>query len=430
MLFKGSIGETARRRMCKVSGNTAIGMNGRRIGQYRTEARLTPAHLPRTGGPATAAECGSKLIVVSAVGGNGGRAPRHSGPAGRGASRRDAGSGGAAVRTGAAVSAQGAGRGGAVICPGPSFARASGGGVAREQADGIAPDAPNRNYRDRNHKPEVAVALEPYWMMSGIRCCSEVVRHLKAVGVPELRAATVALRQRPTERALGSLLATALQLNDRQRADLVSRTVEHAASQLRAGDRGTNAEGTGPQSGALTEAEAAARWVERLAVSYPGDAGILAPYLLNVVHLAPGEGIFTGAGTLNAALSGTAAELQANSDDVLRGDLAVKHVDAPELLRVARFAPQDAAVLNPAAEFALSSVALDSLPRDTGFFSATVGGPEIRLFLHGDAVVIDAQGRSLDCRAGEALFVPATVAGYRARGTGLLFRARVPEPDR
>ena len=83
----------------------------------------------------------------------------------------------------------------------------------------------------------------------------------------------------------------------------------------------------------------------------------------------------------------------------------------------------------PAAEFALSSVALDRL-RDTGFFSATVDGPEVLLFLHGNATVTAEQGRSLGCRGGEALFVPAAVGGYRVRGTALLFRARVPEPDR
>ena len=231
----------------------------------------------------------------------------------------------------------------------PSLAQAAE-GFGRERAAVIAPDAPNRNYRDRNHKPEVAGALEPYWMMSGFRPYAEVVRHLEADGVPDLQAPTVALRQRPTERALGSLLATALQLNDRERADRVSRTVEHAARQLRADDCGTTAKGTGPQSGVVTEAEASARWVERLAVSYPGDAGVLVPYLLNLVHLAPGEGIFTGAGTLHAALSGTAVELQANSDNVLRGGLTVKHVHVPELLRVARFAPENAAVLNPPAD--------------------------------------------------------------------------------
>ena len=310
----------------------------------------------------------------------------------------------------------------------PSLAHAAD-GFAREQAAGIPPDAPSRNYRDRNHKPELAVALEPYWMMSGFRPYAELVRRLESVDVPELRAATATLREIQTERALGSLLATALQLSDRQRADLVRRTAEHAASQLRDG-------------GLETGTEAAASWVERLAARYPGDAGVLSPYLLNVVRLAPGEGTFTGAGTLHAALSGTAVELQANSDNVLRGGLTVKHVDVPELLRVARFEPQEAAVLNPAAdangerryptpaeEFALSSVALDGLPRDSGF-SANTTGPEILLFLHGEVTVTDAQGHSLECRSGEALFVPAAVGGYRVHGTALLFRARVPEPNR
>ena len=310
----------------------------------------------------------------------------------------------------------------------PSLAQAAE-GFAREQAAGTPLDAPNRNYRDRNHKPELAVALEPYWMMSGFRPYAELVRHLEAVDEPELRAATATLRERPTEGALGSLLAAALQLNDRQRADLVSHTAEHAAGQLSGG-------------GLETDAEAAAHWAERLAASYPGDAGVLSPYLLNVVHLAPGEGIFTGAGTLHAALSGTAVELQANSNNVLRGGLTVKHVDVPELLRVARFKPQEPAVLNPSAdangerryptpavEFALSSVALDRLPRESGFSSSTTG-PEILLFLHGEATVTDAQGRSLECRSGEALFVPSAVGGYRVRGTALLFRARIPQPGR
>ncbi len=83
----------------------------------------------------------------------------------------------------------------------------------------------------------------------------------------------------------------------------------------------------------------------------------------------------------------------------------------------------------PAAEFALSSVALDRLPHESGF-SANTTGPEILLFLHGEATVTDAHGHSLECRGGEALFVPAAVGGYRVHGTALLFRARIPEPGR
>ena len=317
----------------------------------------------------------------------------------------------------------------------PSSAQAAA-GFAREQAAGIAPDAPNRNYRDRNHKPEVAVALEPYWQLSGFRPYAELVRHLEAIGSLPLQASIDALRHRPGEATVRSLMATALKLSEWQRADLVTCALQYATGILRASSADAGARG--PDEPAV----AAARWVQRLAASYPRDAGAISPYLLNLVHLAPGEGIHIGAGTLHAALQGTAVELQANSDNVLRGGITAKHIDVSELLRVARFAPQQAAVLNPpadangerhyatpAAEFALSSVALDRLPPGSEF-AATVDGPEVLLLLHGDAVVTDAPGRSLHCRAGEALFVPDAVGGYRVRGAALLFRARVPEPER
>ena len=148
----------------------------------------------------------------------------------------------------AAVPAQGAGRGRAAVDPGPSFARAGGGGVRpRASETGIAPDAPNRDYRDRNHKPEVAVALEPYWMMSGFRSYAELVRHLEAVGVPELRDGDcrAAPAGRQNER-WARCLATALQLNDRQRVGTWYRAPwRYAASQLRAADRGIQRRGHG-----------------------------------------------------------------------------------------------------------------------------------------------------------------------------------------
>ena len=66
----------------------------------------------------------------------------------------------------------------------PSLAQAAE-GFAREQQAGIAPDAPNRNYRDRNHNPELAVALVPYWMMSGFR--PYLVGALQGGGYAKLR---------------------------------------------------------------------------------------------------------------------------------------------------------------------------------------------------------------------------------------------------
>ena len=305
-------------------------------------------------------------------------------------------------------------------------------GFAREEAAGIAADAARRSYRDRNHKPEVVVALEPYWLLSGFRPYEVIAHRLAEIGVPALQAAVAALRATPGAEALRALVATALRLDAGQRADLVTRAVAHADGQLQESERA--AAGSAPAGDAV----AAAHWVRRLAERYPDDSGVLSPWLLNLVQLAPGEGMYTGAGTLHATLRGTGVELQASSDNVLRGGLTLKHVDVPELLRVGSFATADAAVLRPpaaangerhyttpAAEFALSSVALDRLPPHAPFAAATAG-PEILLLLHGDGAVRDTTGQEVSCGPGESLFVPAAVPSYEVRGTGLLFRARVP----
>jgi len=315
----------------------------------------------------------------------------------------------------------------------PTLAQAAE-GFAREEAAGIAADAPQRSYRDRNHKPEVVVALEPYWLMSGFRPCEAIARRLAAIGVPALQAAVADLRTTPGATALRALVAATLRLDAGQRADLVARAVAHADGPSQ------ETAAIGADAAPAADAAAAARWVRRLAAQYPEDAGVLSPWLLNLVQLAPGEGMYTGAGTLHATLSGTGVELQASSDNVLRGGLTPKHVDVPELLRVGSFATAEAAVLRPAAsangerhyatptaEFALSSVALDQLPQAP--FTAATAGPEILLLLHGHGTVRDAAGREVSCGPGESLFVPAAVPSYEVRGAGLMFRARVPRPD-
>ena len=83
-------------------------------------------------------------------------------------------------------------------------------------------------------------------------------------------------------------------------------------------------------------------WALRAAENFPlpgghRDRGIFSVYLLNLVHLRPGQGTFQPAGVLHAYLEGVNVELMANSDNVLRGGLTTKHVDVPELLRILTF---------------------------------------------------------------------------------------------
>ncbi|CAM5502319.1 hypothetical protein SBADM41S_07003 [Streptomyces badius] len=75
---------------------------------------------------------------------------------------------------------------------------------------------------------------------------------------------------------------------------------------------------------------------DRVARARPGDPGLLAALMLQHVRLAPGEGIFLGAGVPHAYLRGLGVEIMASSDNVLRCGLTSKHVDTEELLRVVR----------------------------------------------------------------------------------------------
>jgi mannose-6-phosphate isomerase len=65
----------------------------------------------------------------------------------------------------------------------------------------------------------------------------------------------------------------------------------------------------------------------------------VAPLLLELVVLDPGDAIVLPAGNLHAYLSGAGVEVMASSDNVLRGGLTAKHVDGEELLDVVRFEP-------------------------------------------------------------------------------------------
>ena len=92
----------------------------------------------------------------------------------------------------------------------------------------------------------------------------------------------------------------------------------------------------------ISDKDSADYWALRAAENFPlpgehRDRGIFSVYLLNLVHMRPGQGTFQPAGVLHAYLEGVNVELMANSDNVLRGGLTTKHVDVPELLNILTF---------------------------------------------------------------------------------------------
>ena len=65
------------------------------------------------------------------------------------------------------------------------------------------------------------------------------------------------------------------------------------------------------------------------------------------MHLEPGQALFTGPGVPHSYLEGSAIEVMANSDNVLRLGLTSKRVDAGELLDILVYEASAGAPLAP-----------------------------------------------------------------------------------
>jgi len=190
-------------------------------------------------------------------------------------------------------------------------------GFDRENRLGIPLDAPNRNYKDDNHKPECICALTSFWALNGFRKASDMISLMGKICPSGLKKDFDMFRQQPNSRGLKKFFKAMMIMDQTPQHQVISDVVKNA-------DR-------------LKDKNAAYQWIIDLHEEYPSDIGILSPIILNLICLEPGQAMFLPSGTLHAYLDGVGIELMANSDNVLRGGLTPKHVDVKELLNVLNF---------------------------------------------------------------------------------------------
>ncbi|HYF30635.1 MAG TPA: mannose-6-phosphate isomerase, class I [Chitinophagaceae bacterium] len=288
---------------------------------------------------------------------------------------------------------------------------------ARENQEGIAPDDPKRNYKDDNHKPELMLALNDFWLLHGFKSkdqLREVLRnvpefiHLVAVfeqsGYEGLYAYIMQMPQEEVNRTLQPLLDRIIPLYEEGR---LNRSQEDF-------------------------------WAARAALTYNSndniDRGIFSIYLLNLVGLKKGEAVFQEAGILHAYLEGQNVEIMANSDNVLRGGLTPKNVDIGELMKHVRFEPVDPWIIQgtveneervyktPVDDFQLSAF---NLP-EGGVGEFEPGTADIIIVLSGKVELQNGE-EQIALNAGEsAVAFPGQSIQLRAAAPSEVCRATVP----
>jgi mannose-6-phosphate isomerase len=233
------------------------------------------------------------------------------------------------------------------------------------------------------------VALTRFHALCGFRPAQEMADALEALEVPALQTAVQMLEGWPDAQGVNGVVHGLFGMPEGERREVMAQV----APKLRGTPR-------------------------LLADAYPGDVGALIALLLNELTLEPGEGLYLPAGRLHAYLKGTAIEVMASSDNVLRGGLTGKHVDVPELLSTLKYElgspPRVTAGPTrgeqtdervwpaPAEEFRLSMLSRGVPERR---------GPEILLSLSDTATVA---GHAL--RRGAALWVDAADPAYAVEG--------------
>jgi len=286
----------------------------------------------------------------------------------------------------------------------PSSAEAAA-GFDREEAAGVPIDAADRSFKDRHHKPELVCALSEFEALCGFREPARTLELLATIDTPALDMIRNAMQADSSPAGMRGLLETLLTLESSRAAALVEAVVGACR--------------TTDDAPFAAEREMAVK----LGGAYPGDAGVVIALLLNHLTLQPGEALFLGAGNLHAYLRGTAVEVMASSDNVLRGGLTPKHVDVATLLEVV-----DATAIIPKVQrpksidgvvsyrVPISDFSLDRIEVDGA--TTLPSGPHILLCIDGSADCLD---HTLD--RGTAAWVPAEDGPVEISGRATIFRA-------
>jgi mannose-6-phosphate isomerase len=288
---------------------------------------------------------------------------------------------------------------------------------ARENNEKIPLNAPNRNYRDDNHKPELALALDDFRLLHGFKKKDELVKIMKAV--PEFDGLLAVLLQHGYE----ELYKTVMGMPQEKINEILQPLLQRIIPVYKKGSSQSNEEDY---------------WAAKAALKFNRegniDRGIFSIYFFNLVCLKKGEAIFQPAGVPHAYLEGQCVEIMSNSDNVLRGGLTTKHVDVKELMKHIKCEPLEPVIIKgkmnstervyetQAPDFQLSCIALPAggkaeiNPLTTEIILVLRGNAELS---SGDMLVRLKQGQSAVVFVGQKLVIKAIEQTE-------LYRASVP----
>jgi mannose-6-phosphate isomerase len=297
---------------------------------------------------------------------------------------------------------------------------------AGRAAEAFRPDGESP-YVDPFHKPEMIYALEPVEALVGFRTPAQAAMLITRLGSERLSPLVALLDGSASDSPVGEpgrLHAALAKLISWPVIDRAALVAEIAAGSSRVQTTGN------------IDYPEAFGWLDRLVGLHPADPMVLAPLLLDLVRLSPGQTLFVASGMPHCYLTGLGLEILASSDNVLRAGLTSKTVDAEELLRVIDTRPCLPSAVTPTSlsddevvwrpdvdEFQLSRITVRSADEHHAVAAdPSITGAQI-LFCTRGQVQVRAGALTVQLTRGSSAFVSADAGALTLSGDGEVFRA-------
>jgi mannose-6-phosphate isomerase len=281
-------------------------------------------------------------------------------------------------------------------------------GFRQEEEAGLALNAPRRNYKDINHKPEILCALSPFTLMAGFRRNEQIKSSLESFVLifPQLKEIIAPLIKAVNTGSIAVFFRILFNLTDLEREYINNLVLEKEA---------TNNMG-------IISCE---QWklIKEFASQYPGDPAILSPLYLNLITLNIGQAVYVPPGILHSYSKGFGVELMVASDNVLRSGLTPKYIDIPQLMGIVDYRPFVPEIITPDSSswFCYKTPCREfilALMRGSGENIFPSKGPAICIVTEGELIV-----DSVRMKKGESFFIPAGEESVVIKGNYSLFAA-------
>ena len=292
-------------------------------------------------------------------------------------------------------------------------------------------------YKDDNHKPEMAIAIQAFEGFCGFRPVQEMRDFV--MRVPELRSVLGAdgTMDKRLQEAVAAQSRGGEEATVRGAIKLVFGALMRADPQIY--EPAVSALAERYERGTDEVPEEVRALIVRLNQQYPKDVGVLCTFFLNVVHLERGQAMFLGADEPHAYLSGHILECMAASDNVVRAGLTPKARDVDVLVDMLTYESKDAAAQRleapvwdgdaqkgtviynpPIPEFAVLLTTLDPGARSE---HRALHGPSIIIVTEGSGTFA-VDGKTAEAYIGRVLFIEADQTLQVMAGRSGLIMAR------